>query len=54
MGRCKLGWLKSGKNPNPKSLFFFIKMGKNIEKSILSGAYVVINQLLNPYDKLPI
>jgi hypothetical protein len=27
-GICKLGWLKSGKSPNPKSPYFNTKMAK--------------------------
>jgi hypothetical protein len=31
VGRCKLGWLKSDKNPNPKSPYFNTRMEKSIK-----------------------
>ncbi len=42
VGSCKLGWLKSDKNPNPKSLYFNIKMKKNLKIDV-SEPHVVIN-----------
>jgi hypothetical protein len=36
MGRCKLGWLKSDKSPNPKSSYFNIRMEKIIMEKISS------------------
>ncbi len=30
VGRCKLGWLKSDKNPNPKSSYFNTIMEKEV------------------------
>jgi len=30
-GRCKLRWLKSGKNPNPKSPYFNTRMEKTVK-----------------------
>jgi hypothetical protein len=47
-----LGLLKSGNNPNHKSPYFYIKMGKNSLKSILSGPYVMINQLIKSIWKV--
>jgi len=34
VGRCKLGWLKSDKNANPKSLYFDTKMKKKIKINV--------------------
>ncbi len=50
-GRCELRWVKSSKNPSTKSPYkvhILTLEWKTCLKPMLSGPYVVINQLMKP------
>jgi hypothetical protein len=48
-GKCKLGWFKSSKNPNPKcpyKVYILTLKWKKTLKTNVERPYVVINQLM--------